>query len=447
MFDLIWILDRNLFGLLARFQSGEGGGEKEHKEARRDKEIFQRSRRQFLPLPKPRPEDDGAFNLFIGEACDIETGYSAEEFIYLPERGLFTNTIVFGSVGSAKTAGLLYPLLRQMIDYAQDDPSERIGGLIFDAKDDFSRQARSFLEEAGRGDDFVYLTIDGDYILNPVNDPDMPGMVTASLIASLNDQVIGKSKEGFWKGSYIQLLQQLVTGCQVGFDYTNLIYLPAFASDIDTGARIVNYISHLCGAHGEQEGTLLVYRNLLTNTDTPWEYDQEHRERKLVNVAGNLSLRAAANPDDSYQAFVEACSSVRLEQDTLANALQVCFEREEGLPESYEIERAALNEVHANVYPVFSATFLNPYSRDKAAAIEAVCDLFGISGNYESVKNPFEGRLDPFTHDYYNYKLTYIHLTRYEDTQLLRALLQRCSVHYLPIDTDRIQRAEVFFTW
>lgn len=432
----IWLIDRNLSGVLESWRSTENVAVSQ---AVRETElkVTERSKDRFLPKPLAHPDDQGGFNLFIGEACDSE-GLSTGKLFYLPERGLFTNMLVFGSVGSAKTAGMLYPFLRQMIFYAADRPDERIGGLIFDAKDDFSHQTREYLEEAGRGEDFIYLTIDGQYILNPVNDPDMSGMVVASVVASLNDQVIGKSKEGFWKGSYIQLLQSLATGCQVAFDYTNLTYLNAFASDLESGERMIDYVTQLIGSKYEHTGSILVYRNLITNTDAPWEFDHTSQNQRPVIVGGDLDLRREKEWafETHLSNFAEALQETDIDGDVVIDALK---ERILGEPENVSAE---LDRIFAQ----FTTTLLEPHG-EKLRQLDAITELFEIARTEEMAKNPFDGMRDAFNHDFYPHKVTQVHFYRYKDTPLLREILRRLRVHHLVVDLDRVQRAEQFLTW
>ena len=142
----------------------------------------------------------------------------------------------------------------------------------------------------------MHLTVDGEYICNPINDPDMSGQVVASLITSLTAQVLGESREAFWKGQYMVLTDNVANGLKVAFDYVNLLYFQAIVTNQDIGDALVDYIRFLIGYHKEHEGSVYVYRNLITNTDRPWSRKPDSDDR-LVLPMKDASIRKKAAVD------------------------------------------------------------------------------------------------------------------------------------------------------
>jgi len=76
---------------------------------------------------------------------------------------LTRHIIGFGATGGGKTTALINPLLRQIIGWKADDPRLVPGLLILDPKlDDSAAKVRAYAKEAGREDDVVVLSTDGN---------------------------------------------------------------------------------------------------------------------------------------------------------------------------------------------------------------------------------------------------------------------------------------------
>ena len=77
--------------------------------------------------------------------------------------GLHCGTGVFGAVGSGKTSCCMYPFAKQVLGWHRDSPDLRPGGLVLEVKGDFCHQLRRILEPGGRGEDYIELSLDGDW--------------------------------------------------------------------------------------------------------------------------------------------------------------------------------------------------------------------------------------------------------------------------------------------
>jgi hypothetical protein len=85
------------------------------------------------------------------------------------EKALFTNIIAFGSIGSGKTAAVIYPLLDSLTGlYNNDDPTmpnAKWGGFVLDVKGDFHEALIWVMQKHGRDllRDLVVIRPDNDY--------------------------------------------------------------------------------------------------------------------------------------------------------------------------------------------------------------------------------------------------------------------------------------------
>jgi hypothetical protein len=78
-----------------------------------------------------------------------------------------------------------------------------------EVKGDFCRQVRTILERAGRSDDYVEIGLDAGVCYNPLHN-DLDPYAVAYAIATLLNNLFGKSKEPFWQQAYTDLLKFVI---------------------------------------------------------------------------------------------------------------------------------------------------------------------------------------------------------------------------------------------
>ena len=173
--------------------------------------LFRLKRRGKLPEWPVSPEDE-APSLVIGELHHPVVARESEQpsWLVIPEKGLYTGTLIVGAVGTGKTSGCMYPFARQILSWRAEDPSRRAGALVLEVKGDFCHQVRGILEDAGRGDDYLEIGIGGLVQWNPLDDPLLDSYSLAYGVASLINQLFGKSREPFWQQAYTNLVRWII---------------------------------------------------------------------------------------------------------------------------------------------------------------------------------------------------------------------------------------------
>ena len=168
-------------------------------------------RRGRLPKWPTSPEDDKP-SLVVGELHHPTVPRPSERpsWLVIPEKGLYTGVLVVGAVGTGKTAGCMYPFAQQLLSWRADDPSRRAGALVLEVKGDFCHQVRSILGDAGRGDDYLEIGLGGSWQWNPLDDPLLDSYSLAYGVASLINQLFGKSREPFWQQAYTNLVRWII---------------------------------------------------------------------------------------------------------------------------------------------------------------------------------------------------------------------------------------------
>jgi len=180
------------------------------------------TRERALP-PYPAPESRPAPSLVLGEAhFDTMPGRApSPSWLTIPQRGLYTGVMVLGAVGTGKTSACMYPYVEQLLRWRADDPERKIGGLVLEVKGDFCGQVRTILTQAGRERDYVEIGLDGGFCYNPLHN-DLDPYAVAYAIATLLNNLFGKSKEPFWQQAYTDLLKFVILLRRITDGYTTL---------------------------------------------------------------------------------------------------------------------------------------------------------------------------------------------------------------------------------
>jgi len=187
-----------------------------------------------LPLyPEPAARDK--LFLVIGEVHHAKRPEPAEHpyWLTIPDRGLYTGIAIFGAIGSGKTSGCMYPFTEQLLAYHARDRQKRIGGLFLEVKGDFCFKLKRILENCGRGEDYLEVSLDAPYRYNPLHN-DLDAYALAYGIASVLNNLFGKGKEPFWQQAYTNLVKFVILLHKVLYDYVTLfdVYEGAINPDL-----------------------------------------------------------------------------------------------------------------------------------------------------------------------------------------------------------------------
>lgn len=146
------------------------------------------------------PEQRDELHLVVGESHKLNLGYSEVPSWYtLPALGLYAGTIVFGSPGSSKTAGMALPYLRQILEFAADDHVRKPGGQLMDYKASLVRPLLSLAAEVGRLDDILLIGPEHNIYWNPIHAPDLEPRVIASRLMAVLENLSGpQGDSGKW---------------------------------------------------------------------------------------------------------------------------------------------------------------------------------------------------------------------------------------------------------
>jgi hypothetical protein len=164
------------------------------------------------PLPPYVPPEKRATPMLVLGETHFETATGrapTPSWLTIPQRGLYTGVMILGAVGTGKTSACMYPYTEQLLKWRAQDPDRKIGGLVLEVKGDFCTQVRGMLARAGREDDYVEIRLGGPVCYNPLHN-DLDPYAVAFAIATLVNNLFGKSKEPFWQQAYTDLLKFVI---------------------------------------------------------------------------------------------------------------------------------------------------------------------------------------------------------------------------------------------
>src|SRR3954466_9251108 len=180
------------------------------------------ARARPLPAYVP-PEGRPSPTLVLGEThLETTSGRApAPTWLTIPQRGLYTGVMIVGAVGTGKTSACMYPYAEQLLRWRAGDPDRKIGGLVLEVKGDFCQQVREMLGRAGRESDYAEIRLGGDICYNPLHN-DLDPYAVAFAIATLVNNLFGRSKEPFWQQAYTDLLKFVILLRRLVDGYTTL---------------------------------------------------------------------------------------------------------------------------------------------------------------------------------------------------------------------------------
>ena len=152
--------------------------------------------------------------------------------VIVPEKGLYQNMIITGTIGSGKTSSAMYPFTKQLIYYQNNDPDKKIGMLILDVKGNYHFQVTEFCKQFNRLDDLIVIELDGKYKYNPLNKPNLKASILANRLKTILLLFSENNSESYWLDKAEQIIEQAIKLCRLYNDnYVNFSELHKLITD------------------------------------------------------------------------------------------------------------------------------------------------------------------------------------------------------------------------
>lgn len=90
--------------------------------------------------------------LFVGKN-------ESNNLVFIPEKSLYQNILITGTIGSGKTSSCMYPFTRQLMACNKNNSREKLGMLILDVKGNYYKEVLNFATATNRLDDLYVIEL------------------------------------------------------------------------------------------------------------------------------------------------------------------------------------------------------------------------------------------------------------------------------------------------
>ena len=147
--------------------------------------------------------------LFVGNTFD------EKKPIYLPEKSLYQNILITGTIGTGKTSSAMYPFTKQLIEYSCRDFINKIGMLVLDVKGNYHLKVSEFAKNCGRENDLVIISLGGKYKYNPLHKPNLKPSILANRLKTILLLFSPNNSESYWLDKSEQILTECIKLCRL----------------------------------------------------------------------------------------------------------------------------------------------------------------------------------------------------------------------------------------
>ena len=176
--------------------------------------------------------------LFLNNSNDLSLligKNSKNNLIYIPEKSLYQNILITGTIGTGKTSSAMYPFTKQLIEYKSNDTNEKLGMLILDVKGNYYLQVKKYARLYHREDDLIVLDLTSNIKFNPLHKPHLKASVLANRLKTILLLFSPNNTESFWLDKVEQILSECIKLCRLynnGYvtfeELHNLVVIPNY---------------------------------------------------------------------------------------------------------------------------------------------------------------------------------------------------------------------------
>ena len=140
---------------------------------------------------------------------------NTKKAIYVPEKGLYQNFLITGTIGSGKTSSVMYPFTEQLIKYNNNNPNDKIGMLILDVKGNYLTQVKKYVKLYNLEDDLIVIGLNSKFYYNPLYKPNLKPIVLANRLKTILTLFSENNSESYWLDKAEQILCESIKLCRL----------------------------------------------------------------------------------------------------------------------------------------------------------------------------------------------------------------------------------------
>lgn len=159
-----------------------------------DKKLFNK---------RSRTLNVGNLNLFIGTDTN-------DNKIFIPEKSLYQNIFITGTIGTGKTSSAMYPFTEQLIKN-----KNKIGILILDVKGNYYDQVIKYCKKYKRENDIIEISINNNLKYNPLHKPDISPVVLANRLKTILLLFSKNNSDSYWLDIAEETIANAIKLCRI----------------------------------------------------------------------------------------------------------------------------------------------------------------------------------------------------------------------------------------
>jgi hypothetical protein len=146
---------------------------------------------------------------------NLLVGKFNNEDVFIPEKGLYQNFLITGTIGSGKTSSAMYPFTKQLLKYNSENSSDKVGMLILDVKGNYYNQVKNYVDLYGLQDDLVVIGLNSGIFYNPLHKPNLKPIVLANRLKTILTLFSENNSESYWLDKAEQILAEAIKLCRL----------------------------------------------------------------------------------------------------------------------------------------------------------------------------------------------------------------------------------------
>ena len=145
-------------------------------------------------------------NLIIGKSLN-------NKIISIPEKGLYQNFLITGTIGSGKTSSAMYPFTKQLIKYSLT--VQKLGLLILDVKGNYYKYVKSLCYKYKCPSNLIVISLKSNIRYNPLDKPNLKPHVLANRLKTILLLFSENNSESFWLDKAEEVLCESIKLCRL----------------------------------------------------------------------------------------------------------------------------------------------------------------------------------------------------------------------------------------
>ena len=135
--------------------------------------------------------------------------------IYIPEKSLFQNLLITGTIGTGKTSSAMYPFTKQLLKYNFQNPDKKLGILLLDVKGNYYKYVTQIAKELNLEKDILEINLNSKVKYNPLDKPYLSPTVLANRLKTILLLFSENNSESYWLDKVEQIISEAIKLCRL----------------------------------------------------------------------------------------------------------------------------------------------------------------------------------------------------------------------------------------